>query len=120
MEAAMSGDAARMQEAARARLALEVLRRSVAPSAAAEVVVSIGDRSAVLPGTAVAVLADALGLITDGFDVIVQRFVQADADRRRCAGCGEPVELADSDDPESWVHAFDANDRGDHTAWVED
>ena len=36
--------------------------------------------------------------------------------RRRCGLCGEPVELADAGNPESWVHASDANDWGDHTA----
>ena len=35
-----------------------------------------------------------------------------------CADCGEPVELADPDDLESWIHAVDANYFGDHTAWV--
>ena len=35
-----------------------------------------------------------------------------------CADCGEPVELAEVDDPESWIHAVDANYFGDHTAWV--
>lgn len=39
-------------------------------------------------------------------------------DRPRCADCGEPVELADPDDLESWIHAVDANYFGDHTAWV--
>ena len=38
--------------------------------------------------------------------------------RPRCAGCGEPIELASDDDPESWVHAEDANYFGDHTAWM--
>lgn len=36
----------------------------------------------------------------------------------RCADCGEPVELAETDDPDSWIHAVDANYFGDHTAWV--
>jgi hypothetical protein len=40
--------------------------------------------------------------------------------RPRCAGCGEPVELTDSNDPESWIHAADANYFGDHTAWIEE
>ena len=38
--------------------------------------------------------------------------------RRRCRLCGEPVLLDDIADPESWRHADDANDRGDHTAEV--
>ena len=41
-----------------------------------------------------------------------------DQQRPKCAGCGEPVELADPADPESWVHAEDANRFGDHTAWL--
>jgi len=36
----------------------------------------------------------------------------------RCADCGEPVELAETEDPDSWIHAADANYFGDHTAWV--
>jgi hypothetical protein len=40
-------------------------------------------------------------------------------DRPRCAACGEPVVLDDSADPDSWIHAPDANDRADHTAWIE-
>ena len=39
--------------------------------------------------------------------------------RPRCQLCGEPVELADPADAESWVHAEDANDRADHTAEVD-
>ena len=116
----MSDDAARVQDAPQARVALDVVRRSVAPSAA-EVVVSIGDRSAVLPGAAVAVLADALELIADGFDVAVRRFAQTDAqvvDAARAAV--NRSSLRTRDDPESWVHAFDANDQGDHTAWIDD
>ena len=41
------------------------------------------------------------------------------ARRPRCQLCGEPVELADPGDPESWVHAEDANDLADHTAEVD-
>lgn len=43
-----------------------------------------------------------------------------EVDRPKCAGCGEPVELASPDDPDSWIHAVDANYFGDHTAWLED
>lgn len=43
-----------------------------------------------------------------------------DERRPKCAGCGEPVELGDPDDPESWIHAADANYFGDHTAWLEE
>lgn len=39
--------------------------------------------------------------------------------RPKCADCGEPVELHDSSDLGSWIHAADANYWGDHTAWVE-
>jgi hypothetical protein len=38
--------------------------------------------------------------------------------RASCADCGEPVEIYDESDPESWIHARDARDAGDHTAWV--
>lgn len=37
-----------------------------------------------------------------------------------CADCGEPVELASPDDPESWIHAANANYFGDHTAWLDE
>lgn len=37
----------------------------------------------------------------------------------RCADCGEPVELYEPGDRESWIHSTDANYWGDHTAWVE-
>ena len=37
----------------------------------------------------------------------------------KCSDCGEPVELTDSADLESWIHAVEANYWGDHTAWVE-
>lgn len=47
----------------------------------------------------------------------VSEFV-GDEQRPKCAGCGEPVELADPTDPGSWVHAEDANCFGDHTAWL--
>ncbi len=42
----------------------------------------------------------------------------ANAGRARCADCGEPVELAEAHDPDSWIHATEANYFGDHTAWV--
>ena len=37
-------------------------------------------------------------------------------DRRRCRLCGEPIVLDDPSDAESWRHADDADDFGDHTA----
>ena len=36
-----------------------------------------------------------------------------------CADCGEPIELYEPNDPDSWIHKADANYWGDHTAWVE-
>jgi hypothetical protein len=39
--------------------------------------------------------------------------------RPLCADCGEPVELTDADDSDSWIHSIDANYWGDHTAWVQ-
>ena len=36
--------------------------------------------------------------------------------RRRCRLCREPIVLDDTLDRESWRHADDANDLGDHTA----
>ncbi|MCP4966056.1 MAG: hypothetical protein GY926_12575, partial [bacterium] len=39
-----------------------------------------------------------------------------EGERARCVICGEPVSLAGEADSESWVHAEDANDGGDHTA----
>ena len=46
----------------------------------------------------------------------VLREVVVQGDRRRCRLCGEPVVLDDPSDAESWRHAQDANDLGDHTA----
>lgn len=45
--------------------------------------------------------------------------VQRRPTRARCAECDEPVELDDESDPDSWVHAADARDLGDHTAWID-
>ena len=42
--------------------------------------------------------------------------------RRLCTTCGEPVELDSGDDlndPESWIHAPDANDAADHGATLD-
>ncbi len=44
---------------------------------------------------------------------------EAQSSRRRCVLCGEPIVLCDPDDAESWVHAEDASDWGDHSAEVE-
>jgi len=38
--------------------------------------------------------------------------------RPTCRLCGEYVVLDDPDDDMSWIHAEDANDRGDHTTEV--
>lgn len=46
--------------------------------------------------------------------VLIQLGVQGG--RRRCRLCGEPIALDDPSDAESWRHADDANDLGDHTA----
>ncbi len=51
-------------------------------------------------------------------DRAVVRAVVVRGVRRRCRLCGEPVVLDDIADPESWRHADDANDLGDHTAEV--
>lgn len=42
--------------------------------------------------------------------------VAIEGERQRCRVCGEPIVLDDEDDPDSWVHAEDANDGADHTA----
>lgn len=45
------------------------------------------------------------------------RYVDGASDRRpRCRECREPIELDDPADPQSWIHAEDANDLGDHSA----
>lgn len=42
----------------------------------------------------------------------------ANLERRPCQACGEPCVLEDLNDPESWIHAPEANDQADHTAEV--
>lgn len=37
-----------------------------------------------------------------------------------CADCGEPIELASPDEPDSWIHSPHANYFGDHTAWLDE
>lgn len=45
------------------------------------------------------------------------QFFDGDEDRRpSCRLCREPIELAEPDEPESWIHAADSQDWGDHTA----
>lgn len=36
-----------------------------------------------------------------------------------CGDCGEPVEVYDPNEADSWIHSVEANYWGDHTAWVE-
>jgi len=50
----------------------------------------------------------------------IQSYDSGDEHRPKCAGCGEPVELAYPDDPQSWIHTVDANYFGDHSAWLEE
>ena len=52
----------------------------------------------------------------DPRDVALVQEVVVKGRRCRCRLCGEPVVLDDTADPESWRHADDANDLGDHTA----
>ena len=56
-------------------------------------------------------------LASRGQDVLLRQ-IRIQGDRTRCRLCGEPVELDDPLDEQSWVHAPDANDLGDHTAEV--
>lgn len=75
-----------------------------------------------LLGESFTVLAAGEGL---DFDTFAQAAGQLGAERRArsatepraCTVCGTRVELADADDPESYVHAEDG-DWGDHTAEV--
>lgn len=59
-------------------------------------------------------------VLVAAFPVAGREFYDGDDDpRRRCALCGEPVELAEPGDSASWVHTADANDRADHSAEVD-
>ena len=60
-------------------------------------------------------LADAV--LAAGVDALAD-IEQARANRRRCVLCGESIVLGDRNDPESWVHADDASDWGDHSAEI--
>ncbi|MCP3854932.1 MAG: hypothetical protein GY698_09385 [Actinomycetia bacterium] len=54
------------------------------------------------------------------FSIEGHQFFDGDQDLRpRCEVCGQPVTLADVDDPQSWIHAGDANDWADHGAEVD-
>ena len=55
---------------------------------------------------------------TDPQQGVTVRRVVIRGERRCCRLCGEPVVLDDIVDQESWRHADDANDLGDHTAEV--
>ena len=59
--------------------------------------------------------AEARGAIYPGEPSVLSEVV-VQGGRRRCRLCGEPVVLDDLFDAESWRHADDANDLGDHTA----
>ena len=65
-----------------------------------------------------AVAHEAALLATGPADIAIAREVVVQGQRRRCRLCREPVVLDDLLDPESWRHADDANDLGDHTAEV--
>ncbi len=61
--------------------------------------------------------AEARGAANPGQPSVLSQLV-VQGGRRRCRLCGEPVVLDDPSDAESWRHADDANDLGDHTAEV--
>ena len=68
------------------------------------------------PAAAVAHQA-ALSAVDPGNPALVRQVV-VQGRRRTCQLCGEPVVLDDIADSESWRHADEANDLGDHTAEV--
>ena len=55
---------------------------------------------------------------TNAIGRVVLSEVVVQGGRRRCRLCGEPIVLDDPSDTETWRHADDANDLGDHTAEV--
>ena len=66
-------------------------------------------------------VARALEAILEGLaagDPVLYRVERCvpDEDRTQCGDCGEPLELAYPDDPDSWIHAEDARYFGDHSA----
>ena len=63
-----------------------------------------------------AVALQAALLAASPHDLVLVREVVVQGGRRRCRLCGGPVVLDDTSGPESWRHADDANDLGDHTA----
>ena len=82
-------------------------------------VLDIGEADRAVAGfweQAVAVALQAALLAAGPHDLVLVREVVVHGGRRRCRLCGEPVVLDDTSDPESWRHADDANDLGDHTA----
>ena len=78
----------------------------------------VGDHA--LPPRVDEVVRQVLELLADGkaAGYTVSVFVP-DAERPKCGACGEPIELADPTDRESWIHAEDANYFGDHSAWLD-
>jgi len=100
-------------------VALDALTAIEDSEGADAVVVSVRERSARLPPTAVEALKVVLRVLSRGSGLVVMPDVIEAVDRPRCAACGESVVLGIPDDPESWVHAPDANDAGDHTAWID-
>lgn len=61
--------------------------------------------------------AKARGAVDPGQPSVLSEVV-VQGGRRRCRLCGEPIVLDDPSDAESWRHADDANDLGNHTAEV--
>lgn len=61
--------------------------------------------------------AEARGAANPGQPSVLSQLV-VQGGRRRCRLCGEPIVLDDLSDAESWRHADDANDLGNHTAEV--
>ena len=59
--------------------------------------------------------AEARGAANPGQPPVLSQLV-VHGGRRRCRLCGEPIVLDDPSEAESWRHADDANDLGDHTA----
>jgi hypothetical protein len=79
-----------------------------------------GAESLILPSSLVEGLEAMLRLLAAGRAISVGAEAIQAADRVECTECGEPLVLASAADPESWVHAPDANDLGDHTAIATD
>lgn len=61
--------------------------------------------------------AEVRGAANPGEPAVLSQLV-VQGGRRRCRVCREPIVLDDPSDAETWRHADDANDYGDHTAEV--